>query len=414
MQDYDWKSLGKDIRDIVQDAVDTKDFRTLNQTLRGVMERTAEMVGDGLRSAGAAVEQNMGQRREKDTANADGKKGCRRPCHVPESSSKIFASTYGCRAGGMTMKITGILFGTISGIAILVLLLIALAGGSFPFGLRLPVYLLSFCFLGCTVLAGKGSSMRRMAARFASYIRCLRGRTYCPLEELAVSVDRPLRFVRKDLKKMFHKRWFLQGHLDRQETCLMVEEATYQQYLAAIKQQELRERQQPKKTDEKSEQKDSLPAEVRETIEEGRTYLAEIGRCNRAISGEAISAKISRMEMLVGRILARVEKNPEDVGDIRKLMEYYLPTTVKLLKAYEELTSQPVQGENIVNSKKEIEGTLDTLNLAFEKLLDSLFQDTAWDVSTDITVLKTMLAQEGLTEEGVLRAAASKEKGENG
>ena len=50
-------------------------------------------------------------------------------------------------------------------------------------------------------------------------------------------------------------------------------------------------------------------------------------------------------------------------------------------------------------TKQEIEKTLDTLNVAFEKLLDSLFQDTAWDVSSDVSVLHTMLAQEGLTEE---------------
>ena len=78
-------------------------------------------------------------------------------------------------------------------------------------------------------------------------------------------------------------------------------------------------------------------------------------------------------------------------------MEYYLPTTVKLLDAYQQLESQPIQGENIRNSRKEIEQTLDTLNVAFEKLLDSLFEDVAWDVSSDISVLHTMLAQEGLT-----------------
>ena len=103
------------------------------------------------------------------------------------------------------------------------------------------------------------------------------------------------------------------------------------------------------------------------------------------------------METLVDRIFDRVEQNPETVSDIRRLMEYYLPTTVKLLEAYEDLDAQPVQGENILSSKKEIEGTLDTLNMAFEKLLDDLFQDTAWDVASDISVLHTMLAQEGLT-----------------
>ncbi len=101
------------------------------------------------------------------------------------------------------------------------------------------------------------------------------------------------------------------------------------------------------------------------------------------------------------KIFDRVEQNPASVGDIRKLMEYYLPTTIKLLQAYQDLDAQPVQGENIISSKKEIEKTLDTLNRAFEKLLDDLFQETAWDVSTDISVLHTMLAQEGLTEDGL-------------
>ena len=129
--------------------------------------------------------------------------------------------------------------------------------------------------------------------------------------------------------------------------------------------------------------------------------MKKIREANDAIPGEEISAKISRMEMLVDRIFDRVEQNPESVSDIRKLMEYYLPTTIKLLEAYEELDSQPVQGENIISSKQEIEKTLDTLNTAFEKLLDDLFQDTAWDLSSDISVLQTMLAQEGLTDDGL-------------
>ena len=101
------------------------------------------------------------------------------------------------------------------------------------------------------------------------------------------------------------------------------------------------------------------------------------------------------------RIFDRVEENPQSVSDIRKLMEYYLPTTIKLLEAYEQLDRQPVDGENIQTAKREIEATLDTLNTAFEKLLDDLFQDTMWDVSSDISVLNTMLAQEGLKEDGM-------------
>ena len=414
MQENDWRSLGRDIRDIVQDAVDTKNFHTLNQTLRTVLEQTAGAVGDGIRNAGEAIEKNVNQRRSTGPANPKrmgGNQTFQTSRENAQPPSRLFASTYGDRAGGMAMKVIGIIFGLTCGIAVAVLLLIALASGVFSFGLRLAVYILAPCLLAFLVLGGKGSSMRRMAMRFQEYVRCLHGRTYCQLEELAAAVDQSVRFVRKDLKKMIEKRWFPQGHLDRQETCLIVDEPTYRQYLTMMKEQERKAKQKPEITVEKQEPDSKLAPEVREIMEEGRAYLAEIRRCNQAIPGEIISAKISRMEVLVERILVQVEKNPEDVADIRKLMEYYLPTTVKLLQAYEELSAQPVQGENILSSKKEIEGTLDTLNAAFLKLLDSLFQDTAWDVSTDITVLKTMLAQEGLTEDVFSKKTAPEEKG---
>ena len=139
---------------------------------------------------------------------------------------------------------------------------------------------------------------------------------------------------------------------------------------------------------------------MQEVLDRGNAFLQEIRRCNDAIPGEQISAKISRMELIVRRIFERAEAHPEIVPDLKKLMDYYLPMTVKLLNAYAEMDAQPVQGETIRASKKEIEETLDTLNYAFEKLLDDLFQDAAMDVSSDISVLNTLLAQEGLTDDG--------------
>lgn len=101
--------------------------------------------------------------------------------------------------------------------------------------------------------------------------------------------------------------------------------------------------------------------------------------------------------MIVSRIFAQVEKDPTLAPELHQFMNYYLPTTQKLLDVYREMDIQPVQGQNISDTKKEIEATLDTINQAFENLLDSCYKDTAWDVSTDISVLNTMLANEGLT-----------------
>ena len=96
-----------------------------------------------------------------------------------------------------------------------------------------------------------------------------------------------------------------------------------------------------------------------------------------------------------------MELHPEKFPEIKKFTEYFLPTTLKLVDAYKKLDYQPIEGENISNAKKEIEETMDTINLAFENLLDGLFEDVAMDISTDISVLETMFAQEGLTEKNM-------------
>ena len=132
---------------------------------------------------------------------------------------------------------------------------------------------------------------------------------------------------------------------------------------------------------------------------EGARYREEIRQANDAIPGEISSQKLDRLENVTTKIFEYVEKHPKKQPEIRKFMSYYLPITLKLVGAYRDFDAQPVQGENIISAKKEIEDTLDTINLAFENLLDGLFEDVAMDISTDISVLETMLAQEGLTEE---------------
>ena len=198
---------------------------------------------------------------------------------------------------------------------------------------------------------------------------------------------------------MIEDRWFRQGHIDEQETCLITSNETYLQYTQTQKALEQKKQEEEKHQAEQEKNRKNTPPEVQQVLNKGNEFLDKIHRSNDAIPGEEISAKISIMELIVEKIFERAQKHPEIIPDLKKLMNYYLPMTVKLLDAYEEMDQQPVQGENIQASKKEIEDTLDTLNQAFEKLLDSVFQDTAWDVSSDISVLHTLLAQEGLTDD---------------
>ena len=155
---------------------------------------------------------------------------------------------------------------------------------------------------------------------------------------------------------------------------------------------------QEKKEQVKAAQNDVVDEELAKAIATGKEYIQQIRKANDDIPGEEISRKLDRLETIISKIFVCVEQHPEKLAEIRKFMEYYLPITSKLVNAYKEFDSQPIQGENIRNSKKEIEATLDTIDLAFEKLLDSLYEDEAMEVASDISVLNALFAQEGLTK----------------
>lgn len=141
-----------------------------------------------------------------------------------------------------------------------------------------------------------------------------------------------------------------------------------------------------------------LSLEMKKSLDEGRKLVLEIKDANNLIPRYEISHKLDKLEEVTGKIFDYVEIHPEKFTEIKKFTEYFLPTTLKLVDAYRRIDSQTLQGENISSAKKEIEETMDTINIAFENLLNDLYQDMAMDISTDISVLETMLAQEGLTD----------------
>ena len=270
-----------------------------------------------------------------------------------------------------------------------------------------------FVFIAAIVASGAlgiyGNTLRKKVNRFRSYVRTLNGKTYVKIEELAKGVRKSPKFVKRDLKKMIKNRMFLEGHLDEEGNYLITSDESYEQYSQTKNASEIQERVMQEKEQAEQKLRGTLSEEVQEVIKEGEAYLEEIRSCNEAIPGVEISNKMYHLENVILRIFKRVEQHPELISDLHKFMDYYLPTTVKLLKAYEELDKQPVEGENIKTAKQEIENTLDTINEAFENLLDSFFRNTAWDVSTDISVLKTMLAQEGLTGNKDFESVSGKE-----
>jgi len=155
-----------------------------------------------------------------------------------------------------------------------------------------------------------------------------------------------------------------------------------------------------KKAAETKKQEESTGnAELDKMLKDGRLAIAEMKRLDDNIADEGISADIVRLEQVSAKIFDEVKRDPKKLPRIRKFMDYYLPTTLKLLNAYDRASSAGISGENVDATKRKVEGMMRTIVSAFEKQLDSLYGDEALDISTDITVLENMMAREGLTDQ---------------
>ena len=154
----------------------------------------------------------------------------------------------------------------------------------------------------------------------------------------------------------------------------------------------------PKQAEKKEPEKTvSYGPEVDAIISEGKLAQQEMARLYNSIREPAVRQKISRLMQVSDKIVEDAIHDPSDVPQIKKFLSYYLPTTIKLLNAYDRMDQQGVQGKNISGTMQSIEEMLDTAIAAYEKQLDSLFANQALDIETDISVMNTMLAREGLT-----------------
>ncbi len=250
---------------------------------------------------------------------------------------------------------------------------------------------LTAVFLG---LAVYGTHIHGRSKRYQRYCDCLGPADFISISELANAVGRSPEAVIRELRWMIRAGWFPTGHLDAQKTCLIVDDETYEQYLEAERAHKAREEAARKKAEEIAAHPEK--AALEEIRKEGKRYLEQIRAANDAIPGEDISQKLYQLEAVTGRIFDCVEDHPEKLPDIRHFMQYYLPTTLKLVLSYQKFDAEPVQGETIRTAKQEIAHALDTINSAFANLLDRLFADEALDLSTDIAALEAMLKQEGL------------------
>ncbi|MCX4338238.1 MAG: 5-bromo-4-chloroindolyl phosphate hydrolysis family protein [Lachnospiraceae bacterium] len=421
MDRNEWYRAGEEIRDQVQQAVDTGNFTnlgknigdTVNETINRTMQevnRTMGTVGESVnRTVGAVGEgvnrvvNNVGNGISRAAGGLGGGNAGntymqrQTPyAHLPQyrkpntrPDTRLFQRT----PKGSVSGVVGMCVGySVAGLGALAVL------GAIVDSAGVASLVASGLFIAAGLGIGiRGTRVTGRAERYKRYVEMVKDRLYCPIREIADKTGKSERFVISDIKKMLQLGMFKQGRLDEKETCLIASDAMYNQYMLTQKnyEEEQKKLEIEKMAEERRQQEKERLGEAGEVIEEGKSYVRLIRQCNNEIPGEEMSDKLDRLEILVTRIFEQVEKEPELAPELRKMLSFYLPTTKKLLEAYRDLDRQQLDLSNVEQTKREIENAVDNINEAFEKFLDELFREKAWDIQSDISALHTILKQDG-------------------
>ncbi|HIY22181.1 MAG TPA: 5-bromo-4-chloroindolyl phosphate hydrolysis family protein [Candidatus Flavonifractor merdigallinarum] len=233
---------------------------------------------------------------------------------------------------------------------------------------------LGVCGVGL-VLLSVGLSRGRKAKRFRKYLALIGRQDAISVETLAQAMPVSLHTACDDLQEMLDKGILPVGYLDMGSGRLILSDEGIQEEPA------------PK------------PEPKPGAVGEDERILAQIRAVNDAIEDEEMSRKIDRIEEITRKIFAYQKKNPEKAGQLRSFLNYYLPTTLKILNAYAQMEEQGVEGANITAAKVRIEGMMDKVVEGYEKQLDRLFENEAMDITTDVQVLEQMLEKDGLSQQ---------------
>ncbi len=341
----------------------------------------AGSAGQRGQDAGAAYQYQYGQPKRENKAQAEPWERRAQPdgwnVRDPSEAKRKKAKKEG---GGTGLIIAGSILAGIFGLGALTCMTPVFLGG-FDYPLLIPI-------IACLMFAAGGVSMlcsgigkNRRSERYLNYLAYIGANREVDLAPMAASFGIPVSKLCKDLRRMLAKGILPTGYLDLAEGKLFLTEMGYH----------AQSRREAPPVEEETPQQ----AAARED-----DILREIRQVNDEIPDEVMSAKIDRIEEITRKILNFQKAHPNKEGQLRTFLNYYLPTTLKILRAYAQLDAQGIEGENISAAKKRIEDMMDQVVSGFEKQLDKLFQDDAMDITSDVEVLENMLKKDGLSDEG--------------
>ena len=224
--------------------------------------------------------------------------------------------------------------------------------------------------------------------RFRKYNREIGNNTVIPTADLAAITAKPIDFTINDILNMIEKDYYRQARIVENGELFILDSNTYKLY----KEEMLRD---PKEKYEELEEKESN-ALVEEYLSRAKRDVTALTEMTPKLR-EPMKAKISEFLQIVGKIFELLKENPNTAKDLDKVINFYLPTTVKLMDNYIDLSEKPT--DSVKSSLKSMEQTMDLVNDGFMKMLDNIYQEKIMDLSSDMSVLKSMLRQEGLLDQ---------------
>ncbi|MBE6939330.1 MAG: hypothetical protein E7457_00680 [Ruminococcaceae bacterium] len=234
-------------------------------------------------------------------------------------------------------------------------------------------------FAGGIALLQAGRGMTRRSRRFAKYLAVAGEQKAVSLARLAEAAELPVTKVEKDLEIMIEKGyWGRYAFVDLSRGMLFLSQRA--------------------SADWQKETEEQKPAPVQQESTYSRV-LRDLRRANDRIADPILSEKIDRLEQVAQRIFQVIETDETKRAKASKFLNYYLPTTQKLLDAYAEFEDAGIRGSNVDQTKKRIETTMDGIVEGFERQLDELYRDDAMDIESDIRVMKTMLRNDSASAE---------------
>lgn len=413
-----YSDLGDQIKDSVKNAIDTGNFSGLSDS---VSRSLSVVLGDVGNAVNKAITQSLqdnqynrvglsnSQREAFERARAEARQQAERFHAEQERRIQLNKQK---RANVIKQPLNRIKFKTIGSVSSPLFI----AGGLMGLFVGIPFFWLmhvpgvnllgiALALIG-TGLLGVGIHKQKWLSTASKYRDLCKERMYCSIEEIMSATGQSRRKVLKTISKLLSRGYFEEGYIDEERTTFMVSKEVYNQYVNTKKEQARRAAEelqgQGVSVAENSGLSDVQLTELNNMIAFGQSSIKRLHELNDQIPGERITAKLYTTEGLLNDIFNRVKEEPEQMRNCRKLMDYHLPTVLKLVEAYAEYDKISVPGEDIISAKEEIEKTIDLINQAFAELLNRLFQESVWDVTSDAQVLKTMLAQEGLAKDIVV------------